>query len=431
MSASPPKIISDSVAAEQMRMVLDVSRMLAVTTDLDPLLARIAKAATALLNADRASIFLHDPKTDELWTKVAIDSAEIRVPSHAGIVGCCFKNNEIVHVPRPYEDPRFNPEPDRKSGFVTRNLLTAPMLDLDRQPIGVIEAINKSDAGGFTESDKAMIQMLADQAGVAIQRYRLQLATLEIVALRREMDLAKQVQEALIPKSPPDVPGVEAVGWTQAASITGGDCFDLWRTSDGRLGIFLGDASGHGLAPALVVSQVRTLVRTMSDIERDPHALLARVNARLSEDLDFGRFVTAFLGFLEPSGRLTWTSAGHGPILMRLAKDQPLQPYDPPVQPLGVLANWLDGPPEPVLLGAGGEIILMTDGIFEAMSPTSEQFGTERMVETLERHRNDSATHVLDTLRQAVQTWQDKDEPADDQTIVVVRREGEGVPGFE
>src|SRR5205085_11322368 len=137
----------------------------------------------------------------------------------------------------------------------------------------VIQAVNKKTAT-FNDTDRAMIQLLADQAGVAIQRYRLQLAALEIVALRREMDLAKKVQEKLIPKSPPDVPGLEATGWTRAASVTGGDCFDLWRMHDGRLGIFLGDASGHGLAPALVVSQVRTLVRAISETEPDPGRLL-------------------------------------------------------------------------------------------------------------------------------------------------------------
>jgi phosphoserine phosphatase len=412
---------SGTISANQMKMVLDVSRMLAVTTDLDPLLRRIAEAATALLGAERASIFLHDPETHELWTKVALQSKEIRVPDSRGIVGSTFKKNEIQHVPNPYEDPRFNPEPDRKSGFVTRNLLCAPMVDLDRTPIGVIQAINKT-SGGFTESDRAMIQMLADQAGVAIQRYRLQLATLEIVALRKEMDLAKKVQEALIPKEPPDVEGIDAVGWTRAASVTGGDCFDLWRTSDGRLGIFLGDASGHGLAPALVVSQVRTLVRTISEIEPDPHALLSRVNSRLAEDLEWGRFVTAFLGFLSPDGVLTWTSAGHGPLFMRESPEVELAVLDPPVQPLGVLDAWLGDAPTPRQIKTGGSLIFTSDGIFEAMNADGDQYGIDRMTALLDKHRDDSPDNIIAVLCQAVHDWQGNDDPHDDQTIVVVRR---------
>ncbi len=412
---------SGQISAEQMKLVLNVSRMLAVTADLDPLLQRIAEAATTLLNCERASIFLHDPSSDELWTKVALQSAEIRIPAHVGIVGHAFKTNEILLIPDPYKDPRFNPEPDRRSGFVTRNLLTSPMVDMDRQPIGVIQAVNKKTAT-FNDTDRAMIQLLADQAGVAIQRYRLQLAALEIVALRREMDLAKKVQEKLIPKSPPDVPGLEATGWTRAASVTGGDCFDLWRMQDGRLGIFLGDASGHGLAPALVVSQVRTLVRTVSETEPDPGQLLMRVNTRLAEDLETGRFVTAFLGYLDSQGTLSWSSAGHGPVLFRAHEGEDLITLEAPLPPLGVVPDpWVD-PVTELQMGPTGQLIVMSDGIFEAFSPTGEQFGVDRVKQLINERRCDDNNELIPCIRDAVVKWQGRDEPVDDQTLVLVRR---------
>src|SRR5205823_5457010 len=127
------------ITAEQARLVLEVSRALAVTTDLDVLLKRIAEAACALLSCERASIFVHDPANDQLWTKVALETAEIRLPSDVGIVGATFTSNQIQHVSNPYDDPRFNREVDRKTGFVTRNILSAPMMNLDRQPLGVVE----------------------------------------------------------------------------------------------------------------------------------------------------------------------------------------------------------------------------------------------------------------------------------------------------
>src|SRR5688572_19368615 len=99
-----------AISAEQAKLVLDVSRMLAVTTDLDPLLQRIAESACALLSCERASIFLHDPASNELWTKVALQTSEIRVPAGAGIVGATFMSNQVLHVPEPYSDARFNRE---------------------------------------------------------------------------------------------------------------------------------------------------------------------------------------------------------------------------------------------------------------------------------------------------------------------------------
>src|SRR4051812_38875252 len=100
------------ISTTQLKQLLDVTRLLTVTADLDLLLRRIAEAACALLGCERASIFLYDAKTEQLWTKVALHSQEIRVPCGAGIVGHAFKTNSLVHVPKPYEDPRFNPEPD-------------------------------------------------------------------------------------------------------------------------------------------------------------------------------------------------------------------------------------------------------------------------------------------------------------------------------
>ena len=320
-----------AVSAEQMKLVLDVSRMLAVTTDLDALLIRIAEAACDLLACERASIWIHDPATDQLWTKVALGSNEIRVASSAGIVGATFSSNHVQHVPSPYDDPRFNPANDRRTGFVTRSILAAPMEDSGETPIGVIQAINKM-FGVFADEDQTLMQLLADQAGVAIQRHRLQVAALQAAEFKKEMDLARKVQEALLPSIIPILPGFEAAGWAKPASVTGGDCYDFWTLPDGRLGIFLGDASGHGLGPTLVVSQARTLVRALCDSISDctPHQILTRINARLSEDLEPTRFITAFLAFLSPDGTLQWQSAGHGPIFFRASASSEVQCLEAP-----------------------------------------------------------------------------------------------------
>jgi len=404
-----------------MKQVLDVTRLLTVTADLDLLLRRIAESACGMLGCERASIFLYDPKTDQLWTKIALHSQEIRVPSSAGIVGHAFKTNTTVHVEKPYEDPRFNPEPDRRSGFVTRNLLTVPMLDLDGQPVGVIQAVNKK-AGSYDATDETMVQLLAAQAGVAIQRYNLQQAAVEAMALRREMDLAKLVQEKLMPDAAPEIEGINAAGWAKTASITGGDCYDLWKTTDGRLGIFLGDATGHGIGPAMVVSLTRTLIRAMCDVRASACELLTCANARLSEDLDAGSFVTAFCGFFSPDGTLEWCSGGHGPILIRRSVSAAIELLDPPAPPLGVINPFNADSVEPIHIEKGGMICVTSDGIFESFSPTGEQFGVERLVQILEDSKNAAPADLIARIHAAVQVWQGNDEPKDDQTVVIAQR---------
>lgn len=404
-------------------MVLEVSRLLAVPTELDLLLNRIAEICCILLDCEVASIFVHDPATNELWSRIVMESTEIRFPATKGIVGSAFASNSLVHVPDPYQDPRFNPEPDRRNGFITRSLLACPMPDVDGKALGVIEGINKRGKA-FGENDFGLIHLVAEQAAVAIQRHQFQQAALESMKLRHEMNLARTVQRGMIPKSPPVIPGIKSAGWAQAASTTGGDCYDLWKTADGRLGILLADASGHGLAPALIVSQVRTLFRAVSDIESDPHRMLAMANRRLCGDLEVGRFVTAFLAFLLPDGTLNWSSAGHGPVFVRRSPGAELEELEPPLMPLGVDAGFTADPAPPIHLEPGGALMLVSDGIFEAPNPAGERFNVPRMKTMFDAHRTAPPGELLAMLRQATQDWQAVAEPADDQTIVIVQRDG-------
>ena len=417
------------ISPAQLKLVLDVTRSLVVTTDLDTLLKYIAEATCELLQCERASIFLHDAARRQLWTKVALQTSEIRVPDTAGIVGAAFTANQVLHVPAPYDDARFNREVDKKTGFVTRNILSAPMSDIERRPTGVLQAINKrpaaggSNSGAFAATDIALIQLLADQAGVALQRYELQRAAVGAEAMRHEIELARRVQQAMLPKKMPDVPGIEAMGWTRSASQTCGDCFDLWRTHDGRLGILLADACGHGVAPMLVVSQVRTLVRSFSDVDANPRKLLERANARLAADLESDQFVTAFVAFLSPDGTLEWCSAGHGPILVRTAADTQITELAPGELPLGVMPELTGDETPPVSLRPTGSLAVVSDGIIEAMKPTGEQLGMDRVLKMLDELSASPPEQVITTLKEAATAWAGSDEPPrDDQTIVVVRR---------
>jgi serine phosphatase RsbU (regulator of sigma subunit) len=410
----------DNVPAHQIEALLEVGLLLTVTPDIDLLFLRITQAVTAILDCQRASIFLHDPERNELWTKVALHSEEIRIPATAGIAGHSFTENRVINVPDAYQDKRFFSEPDGNTGL-TRTLLTVPMLDLAGNPVGVLQALNHN-SGPFDRSDEVMLQLLANQTAVAFQRWRLQIAAVEAARLQREMELAKNVQLALIPKVPWNLSWVETDGWMQSADSTGGDGFDLWCTRSGKLGIFLGDASGHGLAPALIIAQVRALVRTLSEINSDPCWILAAINARLAEDLEKDRFVTAFLGFLTEQGRLEWCSAGQGPFFLRTSIDSPLQVLGASTLPLTVMPNIESDIPEHAQMEPGGTLTIVSDGIVEAFDPCRNQFGSMRVSRLLDAHRHSPLGDFITAMRTAVENWQGSTPPKDDQTIVVVRR---------
>ena len=408
-------------AIDSLRLILDVSRLLAVTADLDLLLRRIAESATSLLGSERASIFLHDEKKGELWTKVALGESEIRIPDSTGMVGHALQINSLINTPDAYSEVKFNRDVDKATGYFTRNLLTVPMHDIDQKPIGVLQAINKI-GGIFTRDDESMIAMLAAQAGVAVQRYNLQQSAVQNAELRREMDLAREVQKRLIPRNPPKLAGIECIGWTRPASITGGDCFDLWPMADDTLGIFLGDASGHGIAPAMIVSQARSLIRAMCEFQSNPQWLLSRANARLSLDIDDGRFVTAFVAKLQSDGNLQWYSAGQGPILFRKSPTADIQTLAPTCQPLGIDFTLPDEQPFTTQFDPGGILYVMSDGIFEALNPDGQLLGQKRVIDLLNAMVELPLEKQLLGIKELVYGWQTNHDGADDQTAVLVRR---------
>src|SRR5262249_30908212 len=122
----------DAKKLADLSALLEGSCQLGATSELGPLLQAIQQAALAVMDCERVTVFLHDRKSDELYSRVATAEGMIRFPANRGIAGESFRTTAVVPVPDAYADPRFNPEIDRRTGFVTRNLLTCPLLGLDR-----------------------------------------------------------------------------------------------------------------------------------------------------------------------------------------------------------------------------------------------------------------------------------------------------------
>lgn len=409
-----------AVSSEQLRHLLDLSRTLALTVDLEHLLPAAARISCELLRCERSSVFFFDPEKNELWTQVAIGAPQIRLPRGKGLAGHVFESAEPVLTPDAYADARFNRETDTFTGFRTRDILTVPMLDLDQRPVGVIQALNSKT--GFTQTDLELLQLVADQAGVAVQRHRLNEQVIATAQMRAEMSLAAKVQIELLPKRVPQIDSLDVAGWSVPASITGGDCYDLWTLSDGRLAMLVADAAGHGMAAAMVVAQVRSLVRTLAAPDTSPADVLNRVNARLAEDLSPQRFVTGVLAYLSADGTVEMASAGHGPLLYSPAAGEPLQELMASGLPLVVDAEPSVDPIEPLHLAPGGALVLLSDGIFEAPSRVGELLGIDRVRAALRSRADESAEAQIAHLRTLVRTWSGGGELSDDQTVVIAQR---------
>lgn len=158
---------------QRLDVLLDVTRQLMSVTDLDALLRLMAEATTKLLAADRATIFVVDRARNELWSRVALGSGEIRVPIGKGLAGAVAETGEMINIADAYDDPRFNPEPDRQSGYRTKSLLTYPMTGNEGRAIGVFQVVNKRGGGPFTQVDIDTLASLASSAAVAVENAQL------------------------------------------------------------------------------------------------------------------------------------------------------------------------------------------------------------------------------------------------------------------
>ncbi|MEW6026266.1 MAG: HD domain-containing phosphohydrolase [Planctomycetota bacterium] len=167
-------VVSSTIRIDKLTMLLQVSSALMREKDIDRLLKLIIENATTIIGAERSSIFLMDYDTNELYTRVAQlkEVSEIRFPADKGIAGFAVKHSKLVNIPDAYKDERFNPAVDRQTGWRTRNILTAPMLNHKSETVGVLQVLNKK-RGSFNMEDEALIMALAAQAAVAVENAQL------------------------------------------------------------------------------------------------------------------------------------------------------------------------------------------------------------------------------------------------------------------
>ncbi len=415
--------ISHRLNEAALGQILEIARRMGSERELDPLLALILDEAAKLLDAERASLFLYDVESDELYSKIAQKSeiGEIRFPATAGIAGFIAKNKACVNIPDAYRDPRFNPEPDKKTGFRTRSILGCPMLDLEGNLGGILEVLNKR-GGPFTVSDEYLVAVLGSQAGVALDRARLQDEYRAKIEIERELNVARRIQKALLPKHIPPTPGFDIAGWSEPADQTGGDIFDLFATPGGEVGFLLGDATGHGIGPALMISETRAAVRAVASDCSDLSRILSVTNDLLVSDTADGRFVTLLAGLIDsPKRRIRYSSAGQGPTFLLRREGERVDTLEPTGLPLGIMTGqqW----PEVELQMEPDDLLLVvSDGILECVNPSNEMIGADRFVAEVKNHRDKTASEIIAAIAQLSEDFSEGTPFRDDRTAIVIKR---------
>jgi phosphoserine phosphatase len=353
---------------------------------------------------------------------VATDVQDVRIPIGTGMVGACARERRTINVPDCYADPRFDPSVDRRTGYRTRCALTLPLVDYKGELVGVMQVLNRRD-GAFDEADEELAAALAAQCAVALQRARMMAALLEGERMRQELELARSVQMSTLPSVMPKVAGYDAFGMSRPATETGGDTFDLAQR-DGAMLIVLADATGHGIAPALSVTQMHAMLRMALRLGTDLEAAYVQLNNLLSETLAEDRFITAFIGVLDPAAHaLRYVSPGQGPIIHFHAGSGSCTTHKPTSFPLGAMPLVKARPAPTLGLEPGDILVLLSDGIYEYCGPSGEQFGEQRVIDIVTAHPDLRMDALAATLLEQLETFACGAPQEDDITVVLVKRE--------
>jgi sigma-B regulation protein RsbU (phosphoserine phosphatase) len=245
-----------------------------------------------------------------------------------------------------------------------------------------------------------------------------------LYALQQDLEIARRIQEKLLPPKP-ELAGFDFDLFYQPAGEVGGDFYDFLPMADGRLGILVADASGKGLAGALLMVEARAILRTMTEVASSPREILVASNRVLQRDFEKGRFVSVFFAVLDPKKRtLTMASAGHTPLLICRERGREVVQVQPKGLILGAMPDArfrsaIDE--EMVLLSPGDRFLLYTDGVSELMNPIAEEFGMSRLTTWLGVNAHLYSDDALRSLVDALELHRAGQVQSDDITIVTGR----------
>jgi serine phosphatase RsbU (regulator of sigma subunit)/pSer/pThr/pTyr-binding forkhead associated (FHA) protein len=415
-----PKIAKQG---DLLALISKVGVTLLASATLNETLEQIVSLVFESVPADRCLIMMRDEGSEDLRVAVARlrdrigEVGEIRVSRN--VLDEVVIRGKSVLTSDAQHDPRFASGTMVLQGV--RSVLAVP-LGVSEKVFGIIYADSPIAEGRFTEDHLKVLTTLASVAAIRVENARLVEARLDRERLERELALASEIQQRFQPTAPPHVNGYELQGISFPCYEIGGDYYDFIERDDGRLVIALGDVSGKGTAAALLMSSLHAAIHAQSASHDSLVATISAVNRYLADNIPANRFVTLFYAELDPeSGSLSFLKAGHKPPLIFNSAGTVEQLASGGL-PLGIKrdAEYREGRTQ---LQTGDVLVIYSDGVTEAVSPTGEEFGATRLYEVVSRNIEASAAGIRDRIESSLTKFAQGTSAADDITLVIVKRQ--------
>lgn len=415
---------------DKLRMLLDITKTISRSLDLDEVLNLVMDTLDSLIPYDAAGIYLvkcsqplleTDGDLDEtcVFQTQAVrgyeidDLQELHLKMGEGLIG------HVAVTGKPYvshdvrTDPRYiNARPRTNSEMV------APIVS-NNEVIGVFD-LESDELNAYSNDDLEVLMLLASQVAIIIEKVMLHEQMIEKQRLETQLEVARQVQLELLPGRDPQLENFDISAYNFPTEEVSGDYYDWVRIYDDQIGIVIADVSGKGVPAALLMSFLRASLRAATHIGYAPHISMSKVNYLLWESIERNQFVTAFYGILDATNRtLSYSNAGHNPPLL-MKVDGTVRFEERGGVPLGMFRDsryyeYFE------TIEPGEVFVLYTDGVTEAMNSTDEEYGRDRLVTAVRACRELPAREMIDFIHRDLTAWTEGRGAHDDVTFFIIK----------
>ena len=413
---------------DKLRMLLDITKKISRSLDLQEVLNLVMDTLDSVIPYDAAGIFLIECVENELvpegeepcrFKSEAVRGYDVQelydlhLKLGEGFLGSVAVSGTPIISNDVRSDPVYVNARDR-----TRSEMVAPIISND-EVIGCFD-LESDELNAYSNDDLEVLMLLASQVAIIIEKVMLHEQMIEKKRLEGQLEVARQVQLALLPADDPLLTGFDISAYNFPTEEVSGDYYDWVRIYEDQLGIVIADVSGKGVPAAILMAFLRASLRAASHIGYATNISMAKVNFLLWESIERNQFVTAFYGILDASNRtLAFSNAGHNPPLLVKANGE-TRFITSGEQPLGMFQGTRYHQFH-VVFEPGDVFVLYTDGATEAESPDGEEFGRDRLVEAVKDSLDKPAREMIASIQMAVLEWTASVGSNDDVTFFVIK----------
>lgn len=409
---------------DKLRMLLDITKTISRSLDLDEVLNLVMDTLGSLIPYDAAGIYLiefgAEDKSPYIFKskvirgyQISFDLIEPRLKMGEGFIGTVAQTGRSIISPDVSKDDRYFAARE-----LTRSELVAPIISNDRV-IGVFD-LESDSLNAYSDDDLEVMHLLTSQVAIIIEKVRLHEEVVEKKRIQAQLEIARTVQLELLPANDPIVENFDVSAYIFPTEEVSGDYYDWVKVFDDQIGIIVADAVGKGIPAALLMSFLRASLRSCVQIGYAPHIAFSKVSSLLRDSIEDNQFITAIYGMLDSTNKtFVFSNAGHNPPLL-IKADGEYRFVEYGDMALGMFddAHYHQ---HFIRFEPGQVMVIYTDGITEAMNPNGEEYGNDRFAKRVLDCIDMPARKMIDHIRKGVADFTERKFLDDDGTLFIVK----------